>query len=218
VLTERRPANLQIKVANGVQRVVIRRRQASARQLSRAKSPSAQSLRPYASRGACGTVSRRTRYFGVRPALTGGVGSYCHSSGAIGLSFSYRSTPEEGDRPGLPVASHESGKLRAVMTVLFAVAPLRPRPAWSGRATKRPRRRAAGCSPSPTARAATPPSMRATLTAMLVSDWRAGPHRRLPRVPAPRRSAPPEHREARHRQLHRRCRLARAGAPTAPGL
>ena len=96
VLTERRPANLQIKVANSVQRVVI----PAAVGVGKATVAGEVAVRAIVEAlrfaGACGTASRRTRYFRVRPAPTGGVGSYCHSSGAIGLSFSYRSTTTPG--------------------------------------------------------------------------------------------------------------------------
>ncbi len=53
--------------------------------------------------------------------------------------------------------------------------------------------------------------------AILRWSRRAAPHRRLPRVPAPRGPTPPEHRGPHDRQTSSRRRLARAGARTAPG-
>ena len=93
--------------------------------------------------------------------------------------------------------------------------PPRPKPARSGRTARMQRMRAGGC--SPTARAATPPGMGTMLTAVLFSGGRAAlAHRRLPRIPAPRRPTPPDHRGAHERQPRLRRRFARTGTRPAP--
>ena len=96
---------------------------------------------------------------------------------------------EGGGRPGLPGQGHESGNLRAEMTALSALAPAtapetRPGPAGQRGCGVR----ATGCSLS--RRRLERPHRRhgdhADRDAILRRSRRADPHRRLPRVPAPR--------------------------------
>jgi hypothetical protein len=75
------------------------------------------------------------------------------------------------------------------MTALFALAPVTGLARQDNQDAAHAE--AAGCSRSPTACAATPPGIGATLTAMLFSGDRAAlAHQRLPPVQAPQRPAP----------------------------
>ena len=99
--------------------------------------------------------------------------------------------------PGLPWQGHESGKLGAEMSALFALRTA----AVSETGLVRPCKRRCGvCRPL-----------------AVRCRQRPGLRRRLPRVPAPRRPAPPDHRGPHSRQPGLGCQHARAVARTAPG-